>query len=73
MSSQKTVDAESIIVVKLSLERCQQKIAHLHAMIHLCGANSVGLNEKACDSFQDLLKVLECEISSSAAALVIAD
>jgi hypothetical protein len=33
-SAQRTMD--NVLVCRLALERCQQHLAHLHAILHLC-------------------------------------
>ena len=55
----------SIIVTKLSIERCQYAIAHLHALMHLCEPQDIGVEEPVATSIRVVLEAMNKELSHS--------
>lgn len=61
---------ETILVCRLALERCQQNLAHLHAILHFCLAEpALPADQIAAAGIRKIITALEDEISYSVDAL----
>jgi hypothetical protein len=71
--SQPALSQNALIVSQLSIERCQQLLAHLHALMYLCGPPDLGLEDTAAASARAILQSLAQELSLSAQTLQLAE
>jgi len=68
----KTSDGDNArIAGGLAIERCQQHLAHLHAMMHLCGHEEMGLNDNVAEGVLIIMESLQRDLSYSASMLQI--
>lgn len=65
MSNTVTIQNNAVFFSKLSIERCQVHLAHLHALVHFCGVDE---DKEALigDNFRRIIEVLESELMHSA-------
>lgn len=62
--------AHNIFVCRLALERCQQHLSHLHALLHFCmPEQDVTAKRVPCDAIRTLIMRLQDELAYSADAL----
>jgi hypothetical protein len=54
-----------VFVSLLALERCQQQLAHLHALLHLCLPEDTGDDTPLMASLRQLIAGLNRELSYS--------
>lgn len=65
---------DNVLVCRLALERCQQHLAHLHAILHLClPEESQGEDMVAMDSMRKIISSMAQELSYSVDTLVLCD
>lgn len=61
---------ETILICRLALERCQQNLAHLHAILHFCLPEpDLPADNIAAASIRQIIASLEQELSYSVDAL----
>ena len=58
----------AILVSRLSIERCQSYLAHLHAIMHLCD-DAMARDELVTESVINIMRTIESELAHSASAL----
>jgi hypothetical protein len=72
MSSTINLNLRTILLVsKLAMERCQQQLAHLHALMHLSEPSDFGLDGVAAESARTIISNIEKELRESARMLEI--
>lgn len=59
----------AVVVSRLALERCHYKLAHLHALMHLCEPADMGLDSTVADGMRSIISSMEQDLSSSALML----
>ena len=65
---------DNVLVCRLALERCQQQLAHLHAILHLCmpeQANGDGV--VAMNGMRKIISSMAQELNFSVDTLVLCD
>jgi hypothetical protein len=62
-----------LIICKLALERCQQYLTHMHALMYMCTPQNADLDNETVESMQDLLSRMQEELSASTQHLDIGD
>jgi hypothetical protein len=67
--SQHAISQNALIVSQLSIERCQQLLAHLRALMHLCGPPDLGFDDVVAGHARGLLDILSQELKLSAETL----
>lgn len=58
-----------MIIGRLSIERCQSHVAHLHALMHLCEPATMGMDGLVAESMLRIMAHLESDLSHSARAM----
>lgn len=58
-----------LVVSRLAVERCQNYVAHLHALMYLCEPPDLGLDSVLSDSARQLVGALSSELSLIGQAL----
>lgn len=61
--------SNALIVGRLSIERCQAHVAHLHALMHLCAPESLGMDELVVQSMLRVMENLESDLVHSVSAI----
>ncbi len=56
----------ALIVGKLTIERCQNYLAHLHALMHVCRPDDLGMDPVAAESARKIMIFMEQELKASA-------
>lgn len=69
MSNINTTNCNAILVSRLSIERCQAHLAHLHALMHLCRPVDMGCDQLVAESFTRVMEDIEGELGHSVKAL----
>lgn len=64
-----TAYSNAVIVSRLSIERCQNYLAHMHALLYLCEPSNMGLDKTVSGSMLKLMENMERELNQSVAAL----
>lgn len=59
----------AVVVGRLSIERCQGYLAHLHALMHLCLPGDLGCDGLVAESARKIMADLESELAHSANVL----
>jgi hypothetical protein len=67
------ISQNALIVSRLSIERCQQLLAHLHALMHLCQPADLGLEKTVVGSARGILQTISRELELSAETLQLAE
>lgn len=67
--SENPSNPNALLVGRLSLERCQNYLAHLHALLHLCEIDEPGFDRLVAQSARKLIADLESELAHSATIL----
>ena len=68
MSNTET-ENHALLISKLAIERCQHKVSHLMAIIHLCGVCTVGGDALVVESLRDILVMIENDLEYSSKTL----
>ncbi len=66
MSTTDNQVSNAVLVGRLSIERCQTHVAHLHALMHLCEPPCFGMDELVAESARRIMQNLESELEHSA-------
>lgn len=66
MSKTDHANSAAVFITKLSIERCQMHLAHLHALMHLCYPPGDSFLE---GSFLKVMETIEGELSYTEATL----
>lgn len=69
MSTTEPLYPDFLIVGKLSIERCQNHLAHLHALMHLCRPEGLEFDSLVAESVLSVMESIERELAQSAKAL----
>ena len=69
MSKTNLSNINALIISRLSIERCQGHLAHLHALMHLCGRGRVGVDDRVAESALKIMENIESDLAHSATAL----
>jgi len=69
MSNTDNAISNAVIVGRLSIERCQAHLAHLHALMHLCAPAALGMDGLVAESVLRVMQDLEGELMQSARAM----
>lgn len=70
----KTGSYDNIRIARgLAIERCQQHLAHLHALMHLCGHEEKGLDDNVAEGVLIIMESLQRDLSYSASILQVAE
>ncbi len=59
----------AVIVSRISIERCQNHLAHLHALMHLCEPDHLGHDSFVAESVLRVMEIMESDLVHSAKAL----
>ncbi len=51
-----------IICTKLSIERCQKYLAHLHAVMYMCDPRDLGLDEVMAENARRIMTAMNQEL-----------
>jgi hypothetical protein len=65
------MEQNAIVCSKLSLERCRNHIAHIHAVMYMCDPQGTGLNPIASRSVKKIISMMDMELESSVDMLTI--
>lgn len=58
-----------LILGRLAIERCQNYLAHLHAIMYLCEPRDMGLEEGMAENARSLLAAISRDLALGAKAL----
>lgn len=64
-----TESVTHLVVGRLAVERCQNYLAHLYALMHLCEPGDLGLDPPLADSVRQLMGSLSTDLSLTARML----
>lgn len=64
-----TQSVTHLVVGRLAVERCQNYLAHLYALMHLCEPDDLGLDPPLADSVRQLMGSLSTDLSLTARIL----
>lgn len=62
-------NSNNVVCVKLSLERCQKYLAHLHALMYMCDPKDLGLDEIMAENACRIMSAINQELLLSAESL----
>ncbi len=62
-------DSNNVICARLSLERCQKYLAHLHALMYMCDPVDLGMDEIMSESAKRIMAAMNQELLLSAKSL----
>lgn len=69
MRNTETLNPNLAIIGKLSIERCQTHLAHLHALLYLCCPRAAFADSVIEESLIDVMASIEHELAQSARLL----
>lgn len=58
-----------LILGRLAIERCQNYLAHLHAIMYLCEPRDMGLEEDMAENARSLMAAISRDLALGARAL----
>lgn len=58
-----------LVVSRLAVERCQNYLAHLHALMNLCEPTDLGLERPLADSVRQIMAALSADLSLTSRTL----
>ncbi|HRC26865.1 MAG TPA: hypothetical protein PKX87_05480 [Alphaproteobacteria bacterium] len=64
-----TESVTHLVVSRLAVERCQNYLAHLHALMHLCEPADLGLEPPLAESVRHLMGALSTDLTLTARTL----
>ncbi len=62
-----------LILGRLAIERCQNYLAHLHAIMYLCEPRDLGLEKAAAENARCLMSAISRDLALGAKALRVPD
>jgi hypothetical protein len=68
-----STESNGIVCAKLSLERCQKYLAHLHALMYMCEPRDLGMDEIMSENARRIMSAINQELMISAKSLNEAD
>jgi hypothetical protein len=69
----KFLDSNHLVCAKLSVERCQKYLAHLHALMYMCDPKDLGMDEIMSENARRILSAINNELMLSAKSLAFPD
>ena len=73
MDIQSKANDTTRIAGRLAIERCQQHLAHLHTLLHLCGYRAIGIDDNVAEGVRIIMAGLQLDLSYSASMLQISE
>lgn len=64
-----SIESNNVICAKLSLERCQKYVAHLHALMYMCDPGDLGMDETMSENARRIMGAINQELLLSARSL----
>ncbi len=65
----KSIESNYVICARLSMERCQKYLAHLHALMYMCDPQDMGMDEIMSENARRIMGAINQELLLSARSL----
>ena len=67
------IPQNNVIVSHLAIERCQNYMAHMHAIMHMCEPRDLGLEPFVAENVKDLMRRIDSELDRTQQVLKLAE
>ncbi len=64
-----SLNDNDVVCLRLSIERCQKYLAHLHAVMYMCDPKDLGLDDIMAENARGIMGAINRELSLSSKAL----